>query len=139
MVYYRRLLFVGVIALLLSAFFLQPGEARRTDHRRDSDVTRKSSFLPSIRIPSLLQGKVELDPARVDALRNLYEQMQSGAPVSDLEAAILQRFTDGDDISLVEADTVISRVFLTHAGTAIAAGTVQSGNRHANAKDRRVC
>ncbi len=37
--------------------------------------------------------------------------MKTGAPFSDLEAALLQRFSAGDDITFVEADTIISRAF----------------------------
>src|SRR5688572_26224214 len=110
MVQYRRLLFFGVIALLVLAFFLQPGEARRMDNKRDSNVNKEIISLPLGRNPSLQQQNTELDPARVEALKSLYEQMKSGAHVSDLEAALLQRFADGDDISFVEADAIISRV-----------------------------
>ncbi|HZE73000.1 MAG TPA: hypothetical protein VE135_26105, partial [Pyrinomonadaceae bacterium] len=109
MVHYRGLLLLAVIAAFLLTFFLQPGEARRTNSRRDSPVTKEKTSHPSVKIQSPQQGKTELDLARVEALRSLYEQMKSGTQVSDLEAALLQRFTDGDDITFVEADLIISR------------------------------
>jgi hypothetical protein len=109
MVHYRGLLLLAVFSVFLLTFFLQPGEASRTDRGSDSRVAKEKTSRPSVKTESPQQGKTELDSARVVALRSLYEQMKSGAPVSDLEAALLQRFTDGDDITFVEADTVISR------------------------------
>ncbi len=106
---YRGLLLLAVIAVFLLTFFLQPGEARRTNSRRDSRLTKEKTSRPSVKIESPQQGKTELDLARVEALRSLYEQMKSGAHFSDLEAALLQRFSDGDDITFVEADMIISR------------------------------
>jgi hypothetical protein len=110
MVHYRGLLLLVVFAVFLSTFCLQPGEARRTDRRRNARVAKEEAPLASIRNQSPQQETNKLDPARVEALRSLYQQLQSGAPFSDLEAALLQRFNDGDDITIVEADTVISRV-----------------------------
>src|SRR6266496_2002562 len=106
---YRGLLLLAVIAVFLLTFFLQPGEARKTNSRRDSRLTKEKTSRPSVKIESPQQGKTELDLARVEALRSLYEQMKSGAHFSDLEAALLQRFSDGDDITFVEADMIISR------------------------------
>lgn len=108
MFHYRGLLLLAVISVLLLTLFLQPGEARRADSKRER-VTKEKTSSPSVKIASPQQGQSELDPARVEALQSLYEQMQNGAPVSDLEAAHLLRFNDGDNITVVEADTIISR------------------------------
>jgi hypothetical protein len=102
---YRGSLLLLVFAVFLSTFVLESGEARKADRRGNASATKAMPSGASAKV----QGKGELDLTRIEALRSLYEQMKNGAPVSDLEAALLQRFGDGDEITFVEADLIISR------------------------------
>jgi hypothetical protein len=50
-----------------------------------------------------------LDQGRESALKNLYYQIKAGVPSSLEEREVLLRFTNGEPVSELEADTVISR------------------------------
>jgi hypothetical protein len=54
-----------------------------------------------------------LDAARAGALELLYKQLLSGTPFSAEESEILTRFAAGQNVSVLDADVVISRAIYT--------------------------
>jgi uncharacterized repeat protein (TIGR01451 family) len=77
--------------------------AQGTGHSAASALSTKAK--PLAQSPSLS----DLDPERESALRELYSQIEQGAPSSIEESQVLYRFIKGSPLSAMEADTVISR------------------------------
>ncbi|MDW8412838.1 MAG: putative Ig domain-containing protein [Acidobacteriota bacterium] len=68
------------------------------------------TFLPSITPKGSASNRASIQQAdKLDRLRELYRDLQAGAPFSDIEAEILRRFASGEEIADIEAELVISR------------------------------
>ncbi|MDW8412837.1 MAG: putative Ig domain-containing protein [Acidobacteriota bacterium] len=68
------------------------------------------TLLPSITSTGSTSNRASIQQAdKLDRLRELYRDLQAGAPFSDIEAEILRRFASGEEIADIEAELVISR------------------------------
>ncbi len=92
----RVILLVGVAVCLILPGVLA-SRALRTAHAGGTGASRQ------------VKPSESLDAARAAALSKLLAQLKAGAPFSAEEADILHRFSAGDNISVVEADVLISR------------------------------
>ncbi|MCS6883883.1 MAG: hypothetical protein NZ558_00490, partial [Blastocatellia bacterium] len=58
------------------------------------------TFLPSITPKGSASNRASIQQAdKLDRLRELYRDLQAGAPFSDIEAEILRRFASGEEIA----------------------------------------
>lgn len=100
----RHLLSLAIIVSAIAIWAALPGLS----------INRISAHGNKVGAQKPVQSSAGLDPAREQALLGLYAQLKAGAAFSEEEALILRRFNAGGVISILEADTVISRALFDY-------------------------